>query len=165
MATWQTPVTDRDSTAMMTVADMNRITNNINFVCEKLAEHSAYIGDLITKTTWIHNDYVTLVEWKEILRVLNHLVETTNIEADGQADERTTYDNINTVEDLTFKARERMDLLLSQGAANHYVDTEVWTGGGDYPAGIQAPINGQRLRHYVDNEIYTGDAANCGGIS
>lgn len=164
MAYWSTPVTDREYGARMTHVDMNRITNNLNYLAEQLHEHALYYGPEVSKTDWVYNDYVYLIQWQEILKVLDRLVASTNIDYTEPGNEDTTYQNINNVEDLIRKVRERYDLLMGQGNANLYVDTEVWSGEG-YPGGVQDPTTNpfRRLRHYCDTEIYCGEPANAGG--
>ena len=166
MAYWSTPVIDREYGSKMTVTDMNRITNNINYLAEHLAEHSLYFGPKVSKTEWIHNDYVTLDQWKEILTALDSMVLATYIDIPAPGTEETTYENINNVETIILLLRERMDLLMGLGALNHYADTEVWTGDDVNAGGIQDPETNpyRRLRHYCDTELYCGEPANAGGV-
>lgn len=167
MANWQTPVTNREAGAMMTVTDTNRISGNLDWLAEQMGRHSIYLGKRPSKTEWVHNDYVTLANWREILFILDELVSAAQIDQPEAGTEETTYTNINNVEDLIRRVRERYDLLLGQGANNHYTDTEVWAGDVANAGGIQDPGESPylRIRHYVDTEIYAGEQANAGGIT
>lgn len=166
MAFWSTPVTDREPGARMTHIDMNRITNNINYIAEKMAAHSAYFGPTISKTVWEYNDIVTLAEWQEILHVLDRLVRDTAIEINEPGNEDTTYTNMNNVEDITLRLKRREDILVDGGSPPHWVDTEVWTGDDFNVGGLEDPEANpyRRIRHYCDTEVYCGDIANAGGV-
>lgn len=166
-ALWTQPVTDREPGARMTCVDMNRITNNLNWLVERMEERQLYHGHSCDKTEWVHNDYVSWDQWNLILLVLNDVVTALNLQTAGEATFDTTYTNINTVEDLTRLARERLELYESQGDCGKYVDTEVYPGAdGYFPCGVQEPWDppNKRIRHYCDTEIYLGEAANVGGV-
>lgn len=166
MSLWQTPVTDRVAGAMMTVTDMNRISGNVDWLAEQYGLRGMYLGRRPSKTTWVHNDYVTLELWNELLHILDELVESTNLQQAVKGTDATTYDNINNVEDLTRRLWEWMQIIDTQGEFPRYVDTEVWTGDDVYLGGVQeikeSPL--KRIRHYCDMEVYAGDIANVGGV-
>lgn len=163
---WTTPVTNREPGARMTWVDMNRITNNLNYLAEKGEEHQLYKGQKVEKTEWTYNDYVTRVLWTQILHVLRDLIRSLGLIAPEEATYDTTYHNINVVEDLTRLAYERFNLYMGQGQLGKYVDTEVWTGDEYNLGGIQdgwtSPY--RRIRHYCDTEVFCGDIANTGGV-
>lgn len=166
MAIWRTPVTDRVAGAMMTYIDMDRISGNIDWLTEQFGARGMYIGSRPSQTDWTHNDYVTLGQWQELLHILEVLVDVTNLQQVTPGTEETTYQNINNVEDLTLRLRERLDIIDTYGELPHYVDTEVWTGDDVYIGGVQDIKENpyRRIRHYCDTEIYAGDLANCGGV-
>lgn len=151
---------------MMTVTDMDRISGNIDWLAEQFGARGMYIGIRPSQTVWSHNDYVTLGQWRELLRILNTLVEVTNLQQVVPGTEETTYQNINNVEDLARRLRERLEIIDTYGEYPRYTDTEVWTGDNVYAGGVQDIKDNpyKRIRHYCDTEIYAGDQANCGGI-
>lgn len=167
MALWRQPVTDRVAGAMMTVVDMNRITGNVDYLAEQFGLRGMYIGRRPSKTSWVYNDYVTLQEWQELLYILDRLVDSTNLQQVIPGTEETTWQNMNNVETLTLRLRERLDIIDTYGEWPRYVDTEVWTGDDVYLGGEQeireSPY--RRIRHYCDTEIYAGDIANAGGVN
>lgn len=140
---WIEPVTNRIAGARMTYIDMNRITGNLAYLTEDLTDYGKYGGQTIAKTEWIRNDYVTRPDWENILDVLEDVRITLGMmESDDPsnpfpvADFSTGYENINNVEELTLLAYEKWEAMKQQGAANKYVDTEVWTGDGFYAGGF-----------------------------
>ena len=136
MSTWITPVTNRTSNARMTYKDMNRIAGNLDYLTEELTALEMYHGTTISKLSWTRNDYVTRAEWTNILSVLADVLLVINIRSSGEANYYTTYSNINTVEDLTRQAYERLDIIRHQGPLNHYVDTEIYVGEGYNVGGV-----------------------------
>ena len=137
MSTWTTPVIDRVLGARMTYEDMNRITNNLNYLTDELTAIAMYHGEAISKLVWVRNDYVTLLEWRNILAVLAAVMQSLGLTSHEQATEQTTHQNINTVEDLTLRSYERLQRILNQGAANKYVDTEIYAGEGYRAGGVE----------------------------
>lgn len=125
---WITPVTDRINGARMTVTDMNRICGNIDYLTTELTAHSLYSGPTLSKTTYTYNDYVTLAEWTEIIRVLSTLVAQTAVETE-QADMSTTYQNMNAVESMTLAVYDLYQMLLSQTNANYYAGDDIYAQG------------------------------------
>lgn len=166
MALWRTPVTDRVAGAMMTYIDMDRITGNVDWLAEQFSNRQMYHGIRPQQTVWVYNDYVTLGVWRELLYILDELVEVTNLQQVVPGNEETTFTNMNNVETLTLQLRERLEIIDTHGEMPHYVDTEVWTGDDYYLGGVQPPRESpyKRIRHYCDTEIYCGDAANTGGV-
>lgn len=165
MAYWTTPVTDREAGARMTYVDMNRITNNLNYLAETMHEHQMYQGRYLDKVSWTWNDYVELIQWTKILGVLADVTRALGMEGSEEANYDTTYTNINIVETFTQQAYQRFNQLMSQGALGKYVDTEVYAGDNYYLGGVQDPWTSpyRRIRHYVDTELYCGEVANVGG--
>lgn len=128
---WTTPVTDRTSGARCTITDMNRIAGNLDWLTTELTAHQLYSGATISKTTYIANDYGSILDWENILEVLNDLSEAVAIET-GSADESTTYDNFNAVETITLEIYDRYQMILNQANANHYAGDSI------YPEGNQS---------------------------
>lgn len=135
---WITPVTDRTTGAWCTLADMNRIAGNIDYLATELSAHQLYSGGTISKTTYTNNDYISVGDWEDILEVLSAMIDSLALEARGEADDRNTYDNYNTVEDLTLQIYERLELLLSQANNNHYAGDSIYPEGDGsiYSAGL-----------------------------
>lgn len=125
---WITPVTNRTDGAYCTVADMNRIAGNIDWLASELTTHQLYTGSTVAKTTYAYNDYVSVADWTDILSVLNEMVAQLVIDAE-QADDSTTYDNFNRVESITLAIYDRMQLLLTQSANNHYAGDNIYSEG------------------------------------
>lgn len=131
--TWQTPVTDRSSgEARMTVRDMNRITQNINYLRARGRGLGFVFGESTdtAKTSWIYNDIITVEEWEDIKQALKGLARGVGYTYPSSMapDNRMTYQNINNVESITLGVAERLRLLKSQAALTHYADTEVYAG-------------------------------------
>lgn len=140
--TWQTPVTDRSSgEARMTVNDMNRITQNINYLREKGRSLGFVFGESTdtAKTSWIYNDIISVAQWKDILQALTGLARGVGYSYTTEPSNNMTYQNINNVESITLGVAERLRLLESQAALTHYTDTEVYAGDAviyRYPGGV-----------------------------
>lgn len=169
MAYWTTPVTDREPGARMTWVDMNRITNNLNYLAEVLTEHQMYHGRFVDKTDWTWNDYVTREQWNLILLVLGDVTRSLGMEGAEEADFSTTYTNINIVETFTYEAYKRFEMYEGQGDVGRYLGTNrnkyVSVNDDYYLGGIQDPETNplRKIRHYVDTEVYCADDANVGG--
>lgn len=123
---WQTPVTNRTSGAWHTLTDQNRIAQNLDWLATELTAHQLYSGPTVAKTNYIHNDYISVADWTDILYVLNEMVDALAIEVTGQATEARTFDNMNTVEDITLQIYDRLQLLLSQANNNHYAGDDIY---------------------------------------
>lgn len=123
---WQTPVTDRIDGAWHTLADQNRIAQNLDWLATELTSHQLYNGPTVAKTSYIHNDYISTADWNDILYVLNEMVDALAIEVTGQATDARTFDNMNTVEDITLQIYNRLQLLLSQANNNHYAGDDIY---------------------------------------
>lgn len=117
---WTTPVTDRQSGAICTVTDMNRISQNIDWLATELTTYQLYTGATVQKTTWTKNDYITIEDWTDILDVLDAMADALALLITGQPDAAQTYDNYNQVEDITLQIYDRLQLLLSQANLNKY---------------------------------------------
>ena len=105
---WITPVTDRTTGAMHTLQDQNRIAGNLDYLATELTERGLYSGGTIQKTTYTSNDYITTDDWTDILNVLDGMLNALSIEGAGRATNLMTYDNMNTVEDLTLLIYNRL---------------------------------------------------------
>lgn len=123
---WQTPVTNRTSGAWHTLTDQNRIAQNLDWLATELTAHQLYSGPTVVKTNYTHNDYISVADWTDILYVLNEMVDALAIEVTGQATEARTFDNMNTVEDITLQIYDRLQLLLSQANNNHYAGDDIY---------------------------------------
>lgn len=140
--TWQRPVTDRSSgEARMTVRDMNRITQNINYLREKGRSLGFVFGESTdtAKTSWIYNDIITVEEWEDIKQALKGLARGVGYSYSTEPNNNMTYQNINNVESITLGVAERLRLLEGQAALTHYADTEVYAGDAAvyrYPGGV-----------------------------
>lgn len=134
---WQTPVTNRTEGAWHTLTDQNRIAQNLDWLATELTVHQLYSGPTVSKTTYTQNDYIAVADWSDILYVLNEMVNALAIEVTGQATEARTFDNMNTVEDITLQIYDQLQLLLSQANNNHYAgdviypqaDISIYSGG------------------------------------
>lgn len=129
--TWQTPVTNRSSgEARMTVQDMNRITQNINYLRERGRSLGFVFGESTdtAKTSWIYNDIISVAEWENILQSLVGLARGVGYSYSTAPNYEMTYQNINNIEKITLGVAERLRLLESQAALAHYADTEVYSG-------------------------------------
>lgn len=135
---WITPVTDRTTGAMHTLQDQNRIAGNLDYLATELTARELYSGGTIQKTTYTSNDYITTDDWADILNVLNGMLNALSIEGAGRATNLMTYDNMNTVEELTLQIYERLELLRSQANNNHYANDSIYPEGDGsiYSAGI-----------------------------
>lgn len=129
--TWQEPVTNRTSgEARMTVQDMNRITQNINYLRERGRSLGFVFGESTdtSKTSWIYNDIISVEEWEDILQALAGLALGVGYSYSTAPNNDMTYTNINNIESITLGVAERLRLLRSQAALAHYADTEVYSG-------------------------------------
>lgn len=134
---WITPVTNRTDGAYCTVADMNRIAGNLDWLASELTTYQLYTGSTVAKTTYVYNDYVSVADWNDILSVLDEMVAQLAIETE-QADDSTTYENFNAVESITLAIYDRLQELLKQSANNHYAGDDIYSEGAVsvYSAGL-----------------------------
>ena len=135
---WTTPVTDRESGAICTTTDMNRISGNIDWLATELASAQLYTGGTVSKTSWTTNDYITTGDWADIIDVLEDMRIALALEDTGALSNQMTYENMNAVEALTLRIYERLQLLLDQANANHYAGDNIFTEGAGsiYSAGL-----------------------------
>lgn len=138
MSTWQTPVTDRTTGAMHTLQDQNRIAGNLDYLATELTALQLYSGATVQKTTYVYNDYISVDDWTDILGVLDSILSSLALDGAGSANDSMTYENMNTVEDLTLQIYERLELLLSQANNNHYAGDSIYSEGTGsiYSAGL-----------------------------
>ncbi len=76
---WQTPVTDRVSGAVHTLADQNRITGNIHWLTTQLRAKQLYSGSNLQKVTYVYNDYITVANWADIIDVLDACIKVVDL--------------------------------------------------------------------------------------
>ena len=117
---WTTPVTDRESGAICTATDLDRITGNIDWLATELTAAQLYSGGTVSKTSWTANDYVDVTTWAEILTALQDMTDALLITTAGEADNSQTFENYNLVEDITLQIYHRYQFLLSQANLNKY---------------------------------------------
>lgn len=117
---WITPVTDRVNGAWHTLTDQNRIVGNVIYLTTTLSAHSLYFGRTISKTSYTHNDYVSVSDWSNLLAVLSDLVTATSLEQTESLSSDMTWTNLNAVESLTLQIYERVQLLLAMENLNHF---------------------------------------------
>ncbi len=129
---WITPVTDRDTSAVCTYSDMNRIAGNINYIYPGAGLTEDYGQNDATDQT-----YVTASRWQDILDALE-TVELTLGFNDPAPTELMTYDNFNLVEELTLKYKIRIDAINANTGSGQYTGedfysaspTEIYSQGG-----------------------------------
>lgn len=128
---WQKPVTNRTSgQSRMTVQDMNRITQNINFLRER-GRSIGFVFGVSTdtsKTTWTHNDIITVAEWKDILQSLKGLAQGVGHSYSTEPNYQMTFQNINNIESIILGSAQLMNEIAGMGALAHYADAEVYSG-------------------------------------
>ena len=117
---WITPVTDRVNGAWHTLTDQNRIVGNVIYLTTTLSAHSLYFGRTISKTSYTHNDYMSVNDWSNLLAVLSDLVTATSLEQTESLSSDMTWTNLNAVESLTLQIYERVQLLLAMENLNHF---------------------------------------------
>ena len=129
--TWTAPVTDRtDGTAMMTYEDMNRITENLAWLYTECGEQSITIsGSIISKTTWINNDIITLSNWTEILTCLRNVYNAVGYNPATVPDNQMLWSNINQVETIEYECYEILMAYDRIPNMNHYVGDKLADGG------------------------------------
>lgn len=117
---WITPITDRTDGARHTLTDQNRIAGNLDWLTTETSARQLYSGPTITKTAYVHNDYIAVDEWANILEVLTALITALSVTTEETATDAMTYTNMNTVESLTLAVYEKYQQLLDQANANNY---------------------------------------------
>lgn len=117
---WTEPITDRTANAWHTLTDQNRIVGNVIYLTTTLSAHSLYFGRTITKTSYTHNDYMSVSDWSNLLAVLSDLVTATSLEQTESLSSDMTWTNLNAVESLTLQIYERVQLLLAMENLNHF---------------------------------------------
>jgi len=133
---WITPVTDRTSgSAMMTYADMNRITGNIGHLYDLCQSEGITIaGSRISKTEWTQNDIISVSDWSNLLTCLGNARNAVGYIATDPT-YLMTWDNINEVEKQT-------------QAVYSIINTYE---------------NLPRMNHWLGDPYYAGDPINAGG--
>lgn len=133
---WITPVTDRtDGSAMMTYADMNRITGNIGYLYDLCQSEGITIaGSRISKTEWTQNDIISVSDWSNLLTCLGNARNAVGYIATDPT-YLMTWDNINEVE----KQTQAVYVIIST------YDSLA------------------RINHWIGDPYYAGDAINAGG--
>ena len=117
---WTEPITDRVNGAWHTLTDQNRIVGNVIYLTTTLSAHSLYFGRTISKTSYTHNDYMSVSDWSNLLAVLSDLVTATSLEQTESLSSDMTWSNLNAVESLTLQIYERVQLLLAMENLNHF---------------------------------------------
>lgn len=113
---WITPVTNRtDGTAMMTAADMNRISGNLYYLGNTLLPSRGYSVTLSsTKFTWSVSDIITLSDWNKLiadLETMHYAITGSSLAEEPST--RMTYDNINLVESIMVRIHHLMTEAVS----------------------------------------------------
>ena len=137
MSAWIQPVFDRENeNARMRVADMNRITGNVDYLYTALQQAGYTVeGQTISKTSWQQNDIITVEEWAELLQCIAHLCDAVGYSPTYTLTMSMNYNNINNVELMIFTVHQLKD------------GWQQFT-----------PID-----HFTGDAIYAGDEANAGG--
>ena len=117
---WETPIIDRTYGARHNLADEQRIVGNVVYLTTTLSAHSLYFGRTISKTSYTHNDYMSVNDWSNLLAVLSDLVTATSLEQTESLSSDMTWSNLNAVESLTLQIYERVQLLLAMENLNHF---------------------------------------------
>lgn len=141
---WITPVTDRESgAARMTHTDMNRIVGNINHLRALAIEKGKTIDqEPISKASWIRDDIITVLQWREILNLLFELARAVNYSYTIEPDDGMNYLNINNIEAISAGIYTLLEQTADEARLNH------WIGEGE---------------NYDRQMIYSGDPINAGG--
>lgn len=127
--TWTAPVTDRtDGAAMMTYDDMNRITENLAWLYEECVDRGISIsGSVISKTTWVNNDIITVANWTEILTCLTNVYTAVGYAPQTTPDDSMLWSNINQVETIEYECYEILAAYDRIPNMNHYVGDKLGT--------------------------------------
>lgn len=138
--TWRTPVTDRaDWYARMRYTDMNRITQNINYLVDYAADLGfSIVRKYCQKSTWIQNDIISVAEWSSLLERLNAVANAVGYKYEGTApSDWMNYQNINNIEKMTLGVYTTLTLA----ERNHlplFVGDNLFAGDG-FHAAIAVP--------------------------
>ena len=114
---WQTPVTDRGSTATCMPVDLNRISGNIN-----------YLAGTSLPADYTANDFLTRAQWQAIIAETIALCNKFGIKYTQAPNEDMTNTNFNNVENLLLQCYNRLMLWQKQASTN------IYTGSGRYTA-------------------------------
>ena len=117
---WITPVTDRSTGAWHNLEDEQRIIGNVVYLTTTLSAHSLYFGRTLAKTSYDHNDYMSVSNWSNLLAVLSDLVTATSLEQTESLSSDMTWTNLNAVESLILEIYDRVQLLLAMENLNHF---------------------------------------------
>ena len=130
MATWITPVTDRtDGSAMMTAADMDRITGNIDYLFDyATAEGHAPAGSTVPKTSWTQNDIIELDFWEAMLTTLSNIMAAVFYVPEVEPDYAMDWENMNNIETISYSLYNIIGSSGSQGNNNHYAGDPIFAG-------------------------------------
>lgn len=152
---WTTPKTNWMPFDMATAEDMNRIFNNVRW----LKSHSDY------EKTFIENDIVTLKEWEEMTGDLIQIAMAEELDF-SEPDSRSTYDNLNNVEDILARAKGQNDARWNMYLYNHFSGQGFTSGYQIYCGGHERDlygyiINMRKYNHYagsyrLGSGIYSG---------
>lgn len=127
--TWTQPVTTRSSgSERMTYEDMNRITVNLAWLYAQCGEIQITVpGSIISKTSWIRNDIITVAEWAEILSCLTNICTALQYAKPTEPDNTMIYTNINNVEDIELNCYNIIAAYENIPNMNHYVGDKIGT--------------------------------------
>lgn len=130
MATWITPVTDRtDGSAMMTAADMNRITGNIDYLFDyATAEGLQPAGSTVPKTSWTKNDIIERSTWESMLETLSNLCECVEYNPEVNPNNEMEFENINNVERISFNLYNIIGQIGNLQGLNHWAGDDLFAG-------------------------------------
>lgn len=100
---WITPVTNRQTgMSRMTYQDMNRITGNIDYVYDVIADLGyTIIGGRVPKTSWFRDDIIDNINWNQTKGVLLNLYDAIGETPADYPGASMSYSNINIIESLT----------------------------------------------------------------
>lgn len=126
---WTEPVTNRaDSSERMTYIDMNRITQNLAWLYAECQEQNITVtGSIISKTTWVNNDIITVEEWAEILTCLDNVCNAVSYTPASTPTYDMLWSNINLVEEMEFDCYEILMAYNRIPDMNHYVGDKLGT--------------------------------------
>ena len=127
--TWTDPVTTRSSGSVrMSYEDMNRITTNLAWLFSQCGEMGISVsGSIISTTSWIRNDIITVAEWAEILTCLDNICDAIQYAKQIDPDNTMVYTNINTVEQIELDCYSVLASYENIPNMNHYVGDKLGT--------------------------------------
>ena len=139
--TWAEPNTTRSSgSERMTYEDMNRITTNLAWLYAQCGEMGISVsGSVISKTSWVLNDIITVAEWAEILICLDNICDAIQFTKQVEPDNAMVYTNINNVEQIELDCYNVLASYEYIPNMNHYVGDKLTSAyryaGDDFNAG------------------------------